>query len=110
MTQASRSERANLPDELIITTLSGAYDTIGTVLFKVAIIIFDNQSTVPIQISVNGTSTWKTFPAGEGLVLDLRDKKAEAANFGIEQGTTFFAKGAAGANTFSIAYVVASEV
>jgi len=110
MGQASRSQNAVCGTELLISTLDGSWDLVGTLLHQAAIIIFDNQSTVAIQIGTDASTIWRTFPAGEALVLDLRDKKAEASNFGFAQGTSFFAKGSAGANQFSISYIYASEV
>jgi hypothetical protein len=101
---------AELADELSITTLTGAYDLIGSLTYNPVIIIFDNQGTVPVEISNNGTSTWKTFPAGEALVLDLRDKKGLAANYTFRKGMKFYGKGTAGACDFKISYTYAAEI
>lgn len=101
---------AELADELTIdsSTLTGGYDSIGSLDHVPVIIIFDNQSTVDIGISKNGTSTWRTFPAGEALVLDLRAAKGNAENFAISKGTSFFAIGSAGTGNFSISYLYAA--
>ena len=98
------SQRAGFPAELS-AVMSGSFVKIGTLLFIPTIIIFDNQGTVPIAISVDGTTTWRTFPAGEALVLDLRANHGNAPNFAIDLGTTFFGNGASG--TFSISYLYA---
>ena len=99
------SNTTEFPDELS-AVMSGSFVKIGTLLFNPVIMIFDNQGTVAVAISVNGgTSTWRTFPAGEGLVLDLRGNHGIAANFTPSIGTTFHGNGASG--TFSISYVYA---
>ena len=105
----NNSEQARLPDELKIEVLTGAYDLIGTLEFNPVLIIFDNQSLVSVEIGTTGSTTWRTFPAGEALVLDLRDKAHNASNFTFRKGMPFYAKGSAGANTFSISYVYARE-
>ena len=96
-----------LADELsiILLTGGGAYDLIGSFLFPPAMVIFDNQGVVTVEIGNNGTSTWKTFVAGEALVLDLRGQKANASNGAFRQGMPLFATGAAGACDFKISYV-----
>jgi hypothetical protein len=105
----NNSQSGQFPTELATTVLTGGFDLIGTLQFNPVILIFDNQSTSSIQISVDGVNTWRTFPAGEALVLDLRDKIGLAANFTFDVGTTFFAKGTAGANVFSISYIYAKN-
>ncbi len=105
------SQRAEMADELSITTLTGTptYDLIGTLTYNPVLIIFDNQGSVSVGISNNGTSTWKTFTAGEALVLDLRDKRGLAANFTFKKGMPLYAIGAAGACDFKISYIYAKE-
>jgi len=98
---------AELADELRIATLTGAYDLIGVLDFNPVQIIFDNQSAVSIEISNNGTSTWHTFPAGEAIILDMRGNHGIANNFTFRQGMSLYARGAAGANAFSISYTYA---
>jgi hypothetical protein len=88
--------------------MTGSAVTIGSLSENPVIIIFDNQGTVAVAISVNGgTSTWKTFPAGEALVLDLRGNHGIAPNGTFRKGTTFTGTGASG--TFSISYIYASN-
>lgn len=98
---------AQMAEELTYDSSTGnaTYQSMGTLDFNPAIIIFDNQSTVAVQISNNGTTTWRTFPAGEGLVLDLRGNHGIAANFTFKAGTELFANSAAGAGNFSISYI-----
>jgi|SRR5882672_2310756 len=88
--------------------MSGSSVLIGTLLHPAALIIFDNQGTVPVAISTDGgTTTWRTFPAGEALVLDLRAAQGKAPNFNFPVGTSFSGVGASG--TFSISYIYAKE-
>ncbi len=64
----------------------GSYQTIGTALTDIpSIIIFDNQSSVPCEISVDGTNTWKTFDIGEAAVIDFASN-----NLLVAVGTQFY--------------------
>src|SRR5258706_14412471 len=88
--------------------MTGSFKLIGILLFNPVIIIFDNQSAVTVAISLDGgVTTWRTFPAGEALVLDLRAAHAVAPNFTFSVGTSFYGNGASG--TFSISYVYAQN-
>jgi len=103
----NNSQRGAFPAELA-AVMTGSVVKIGTLLYNPVLIIFDNQGTVPIAISVNdstGSAVWRTFPGGEAIVLDLRDKAHLASNFTFDLGTTFYGNGASG--TFSISYVYA---
>ena len=105
----NNSGRAIFPDEML-ETMAGTPVLIGTLLHNPVIIIFDNQSTVPVAISIDdptGASVWKTFQGGTALVLDLRDKAHLASNFTCDLGTSFYGNGASG--NFSISYVAARE-
>ena len=105
MSGINDSQRAGFPAELT-GVMTGSAVTIGTLLHSPVIIIFDNQGTVPVAISVNGgTTTWRTFPGGEALVLDLRAAHGLASNYTFDQGTVFTGTGASG--TFSISYTYA---
>jgi hypothetical protein len=84
----------------------GGFTLIGTIPNQPAIIIFDNQGAAAVAISTDGVNTWRTFPAGEALVLDLRAANGIAANFSFQAGTAFYTSGAT--TTFSISYIYAS--
>lgn len=104
---SNNSQRGGFAAELT-ANMTGSFVTIGTLVLNPVIIIFDNQGTVPIAISVDGgTSTWRTFPGGEALILDLRAAHGLAANYTFDIGTTFSGNGASG--TFSISYVYAQS-
>lgn len=101
----NNSQRAAFATELT-GVMTGAAVKIGTLSQSPVIIIFDNQGTVAVAISVDGgTTTWKTFPGGEALVLDLRGNHGIAPNYTFDVGTTFTGTGASG--TFSISYIYA---
>jgi hypothetical protein len=90
----------------LAASMTGSWATIGTLLYQPVQIIFDNQGTVAVAISTDGgTHTWRTFPAGEALVLDMRGNHGQAANFTFPVGTVFSGNGASG--TFSISYTYA---
>jgi len=96
------SQRAGFAPELS-ASMTGSWVTIGTLLYNPVIIIFDNQGTVDIAISVDGgATTWKTFTGGEALVLDLRAAHGLASNYTFDIGTRFSGNGASG--TFRISY------
>jgi len=90
-----------LPATELIVAMTGSNVAIGTLLFTPVKLILDNQSTAPVvlSISLNGGSSqiqWKTFSAGEALVLD-------DDVYTFPKGTIFYGNGAA-AGSFSISY------
>lgn len=90
-------------------TMTGSAVTIGSLAHNPVHLIFDNQGTVSVAISVDGGSTtWRTFPAGEALVLDMRANHGIADNYTFPLGTTFTGTGASG--TFSISYTYALDI
>ena len=102
----NNSSRAIMGVELA-ASMTGSAVLIGTLLHQPVQIIFDNQGTVSVAISPDGTNVWRTFPAGEALVLDMRGNKGLAENFTFPIGQTFYGNGASG--TFSISYVYAAD-
>ncbi len=103
----NNSQRA-VPAAELITAMTGSNALIGTLSESPVIIIFDNQSTSSVVISI-GTVSWKTFTAGEALVLDMRAAHGMAPNFTFDVGTSFFGNGAA-AGSFSISYLYAKNI
>jgi len=105
MANPNYSEHALCAPELF-ATMNGSFGSIATLLFPPVHIIFDNQGASPVQISTDGgVTTWRTFPAGEALVLDMRGNHGLAANFAFHAGTVFSGRGASG--VFSISYTYA---
>jgi len=95
-----------VPGVELAATMSGSFVLIGTLLHNPVIIIFDNQGTVPVAISIDGGArTWRTFTAGEALLLDLKANHGNAQNGTFQIGMTFSGNGASG--TFSISYIYA---
>ena len=91
-------------------TMTGSTVLIGTLPNPASHLVFDNQGTASVAIYVNGTASanlWRTFVAGEAIVLDLRAAHAMAPNFSVSQNTTFYGNGASG--TFSISYIYAQN-
>lgn len=82
---------------------SGSFQTVGSALDSVPnIIILDNQSSVVLQVSFDGTNIWKTFAAGEALVLDFASDQLLVA-----QGTQIYVKGTGGTGSFFASIVYA---
>ena len=104
----NNSARAAFPTELR-ETMIGSPILIGKLEFNPVLIIFDNQSTVPIAISTseNGAA-WRTFPAGQALVLDVSAARQTIQGFSFDKGTSFYGNGASG--DFSISYIYAKNV
>ncbi len=90
-----------LPAPELITAMTGSNVAIGTLLHVPVKLILDNQSTtsVVLSISLDGGGSqiqWKTFSAGEALVLD-------DDFYTFPKGTIFYGNGAANGN-FTISY------
>lgn len=98
-----------LPDtERSVTgPFSGVAQNIGTQLtVNPIIVIFDNQSTVSAQVSINGV-LWKTFAAGEALVLDMRANSGSAKTYTFDANSQFSLVGTAGTGSFYISILYA---
>lgn len=98
-----------LPDtERSVTgPFSGSSQNLGAVLSVNPIIaIFDNQSTVDIQVYI-GSVLWKTFQAGEGLVLDLRGNHGITDTYTLSIGTQIAIIGTGGTGSFRLSILYA---
>jgi hypothetical protein len=92
-------------------TVSGAFtgvaQNLGTSLTSSAVLlIFDNQSTVAVQLLVNG-NVWKTFAVGEALVLDLRANHGNAPTYAVDANTQFQIIATGGTGTFNLSVLYA---
>ena len=90
-----------LPAPELITAMTGSSVLIGTLLYTPVKLVLDNQSTTAVVLSIylDGGETkiqWKTFSAGEGLVLD-------DDLYTFPRGTSFYGNGTAN-GSFSVAY------
>ena len=101
------SQNAKTAIELA-AVMTGSFTLIGVLTQNPVIIIFDNQGDAAVAISTDGVTTWRTFPAGEALILDMRGNHGNAPNYTFPVGTAFYGNGASG--TFSISYVYAYDV
>ena len=82
---------------------TGSFQVVGTPLDSIPnIIILDNQSTVVLQVSFNGTDIWKTFAIGQSLVLDVASDELL-----IAVGTQIYVKGTGGTGSFYASIVYA---
>lgn len=102
------SVRAGFDTERTVTgPFSGVSQNLGTpITVNPVIMVCDNLSTVAVQLLVNGV-VWKTFSAGEALVLDLRANHGNAPNFTVDIGTQFSVIGTAGTGSFSLSLIYA---
>lgn len=100
--------RAAADTERSVTgAFTGVAQNLGTPLTVNPIIaIFDNQSTVAIAVAFGGV-TWKTFSAGEALVLDMRGNHGYANSYTFDQGTQFTVTGTGGTGSFRLSILYA---
>jgi len=97
----NNSVQLQLPAPELAAVMTGAQVAIGTLIANPCKIIFDNQGTVPVSITMSslGTSSiWRVFPAGEALILD-NDLEA------FPSGTIFYGTGASGRFSISYTYI-----
>lgn len=86
---------------------TGTPQNLGTVLTVNPIIaIFDNQSTVSVAVAFQGV-TWKTFSAGEALVLDMRGNNGQAPTYTFDLGTQFTVTATGGTGSFRLSILYA---
>lgn len=94
-----------LPAAELKATMTGSSVLIGTLLQTPLKLIFDNLGTVAVVISLSfdgGTTLiqWKTFSAGEGLILD-------DDLWTFSKGMSIYGNGASG--DFSVAYTYVKQ-
>lgn len=97
------SQRVDFPDELS-AAMTGSLVEIGELQDNAFWITFDNTGSAAVSIYVNGgANPWRTFPAGEALVIDVDTNRGSAPSRLFDKGTVFHGNGASG--TFRIAYL-----
>jgi hypothetical protein len=80
---------------------TGIFQAMGSALtVNPIIVVMDNQSTVTVQLSVDGSTVFKTFSSGEAMVLDL-----EANGGAVSKNVQFYVKGTGGTGTFYVSVV-----
>lgn len=98
-------QKAKTGVELTVVLSTGIYVAFsGVLLGPPSQIIFDNQGTSAVIISTDGVNAWRTFPAGEALVLDMPANAANADYYSFPKGTLFYGNGTTG-GAFSISYL-----
>ena len=86
---------------------SGASQNVGAALTNNPIVIvFDNQSTVEVALYWSGI-LYKTFSAGEAMVLDCRANSGDAKTYTPDLNTQFSVIGTAGTGSFRISITYA---
>ena len=95
-----------IPATELIATMTGVNTLIGVLTQSPVIIIFNNLSTVTVNISI-GLTSWMTFAPGQALVLDMRANHGNAPNYTFPMGTAIYGNGASG--EFSVSYVYAQN-
>lgn len=100
------SQVADVDTERSVTApFTGTSQTVGSALtHNPTIMIFDNQSTVSVAC-YKDNKLWKTFSAGQALVLDMRANDGIAANNTFPLGTQFYIVGTAGTGSFRISLI-----
>lgn len=87
-------------ERTVAAPFTGLAQNLGTPLTYPAIVaIFDNQSDVAAVVHVNGVQ-WKTFAAGQNLVLDVRANNGNASTCAIDANTQFTVTGSGGTGAF----------
>jgi hypothetical protein len=109
---------ANMPNdqkfkfdvELSITApFSGVAQLLGTLVDEPVVIIFKNQSTVPVFLADNsGATNGTTMAVNEIILIDCRANKGQASNGGFPIGTSFFVTGTAGTGFFKVSIIYAT--
>lgn len=102
----NNSQRAVAAPQLK-ATMTGSNILIGQLVQSPVIIIFDNLGTVTVDISIDSV-VWKTFAAGEALLLDMRSNHGLAPNFTFDNGVSIYGNGASG--DFAVSYLYAQNL
>lgn len=103
-------QRSAFDTELSIaaSTFTGVSQLVGTLESVPVLILFKNQTSVPVFLADNtGSTKGTTMAIGEEIIMDCRANKGNADTFGWSIGTKFYVTGAAGTGTFKISVVKA---
>ncbi len=93
---SNTSERTSFPAELSVAAAFSGSDQLLGVTTDVAICwIADNQSDVGVALYIDGV-LWKTFEAGEGLVLDANSNAPITSPKPLPKNTRLSVVGTAG--------------
>ncbi len=91
-------------------TFTGAYQAVGIALTRpIRLIKFVNDSSVPVTVSWDGTHDNDFLPANSFSLYDLTANEAKEDGLFVQEGTQFYAKGAAGTRSFYIVCIAAES-
>lgn len=101
-------KRAKFAAQLTIdaTTFTGSYQVLGDpITVAPAIIIIQNDTTVDVTLSDDGTTNGITVPVGVRLVLDMRANHPKDWEFTFPVNTQFYVDAAAGTGNFRMSLI-----
>lgn len=79
------------------STFTGSYQTLGSALASPACLVkIVNNTTVDIDVSVDGVTDQDFVPAGSFFLYDLRANHGQEFDFVFQKGTQFYVNAAAG--------------
>lgn len=110
MTNLPIDQKLAFDTELSIaaSTFTGTAQLVGQLTDNPVMIMFKNQTSVPIFLADNSGSTKGTTMAiGEEIILDCRANSGRAVNMSFPIGTAFYVTGAAGTGSFKISVIYA---
>lgn len=84
-------------------TFNGTFLAVGTPLTDSPYqIIFQNNTSVTVQISIDGVNAGLELLTNQSIVLDMNTNRTNNRAFTFPIGTQFYVSGAAGAGNFNI--------
>jgi hypothetical protein len=99
------SQRTSYPAELSVTAaFTGVQQLLGVTSQEAILWIPDNQSDVDVAFYINGV-LWKTFQAGEALVVDANSDKGKAPLLPLPKGSRLSVVGTAGTGAFRVSLI-----
>lgn len=110
MTNLPTDQKLAFDTELSIaaSTFTGTAQLVGQLTDNPVMILFKNQTSVPVFLADNSGSTKGTTMAiGEEIILDCRGNSGRASNMSFPIGTPFYVTGAAGTGAFKISVIYA---
>ena len=110
MANAPHDQKLAFDTELSIaaSTFTGSSQLIGTLTNEPVVIVFKNQTSIPVFIADNvGSSKGTTMIIGETLIVDCRANIGMASNMGWPIGSSFYVTAAAGTGNFKISVIYA---
>jgi len=99
------SSKITFPEELsVAAAFTGSDQLLGVTSSESVWWCVDNQSTVDVALYINGV-LWKTFSAGEALVVDANTNKGNAPVLPLPANTRLSLLASAGSGSFRISLI-----